>query len=70
MNSQHLLSIQEEDKSKGSNRFCSQKNTVSCVKADINMTVLLYEDIIEIPDGVVLSLLWRNKNSAVFKVEY
>jgi len=67
VNSQHLLSIQEEDKSKGSNRFCSQKNTVSCVKADINMTVLLYEDIIEIPDGVVLSLLWRNKNSAVFK---
>ena len=47
---------------------CSQPNSVSCVRADINMHVLQEGQNLQLPDGSLLILSWRDEKSAVFKV--
>ena len=47
---------------------CSQVDTESCVRADVDLDLLLNGDFMELPDGSLLELISRGDHSAVFKV--
>ena len=47
---------------------CSQVDTESCVRADVDLDLLQNGDFIELPDGTLLELITRGEHSAVFKV--
>lgn len=48
---------------------CSQVDTESCVRADVDLDLLQNGDFIELPDGTLLELITRGEHSAVFKGE-
>ena len=65
---QQLLTLHNGETSRGSDPVCNQPNAVSCVQADINMTVIKTNKKGQLPDGSLLPLSWREGQSAVFKV--
>ena len=47
---------------------CSQVDTESCVRADVDLDLLQNGDFLELSDGTLLELITRGEHSAVFKV--